>query len=251
MRKRYLVVFAILAYAIALVATLPIAQLLKYVNTEPALLSGVSGSVWRGSAARAEIVDETADDVRWQFLPGRLFWGEIAFRVQAQYAGGPGTGRVSADWRREVHLRDFSYRMDAERLADFLPLPIAEFSGGDIETDIEQLTLQQGALQSISGQVLWKKATLTAPFETELGDYRVDLRTTERGHRAELRGEGGSLAAEGEIRVQRDGRFNTEVRLTPARNAPPELVQQLNFFARKQRNGQYLIRQNGNLSDFW
>ncbi|MDH3453398.1 MAG: type II secretion system protein N, partial [Gammaproteobacteria bacterium] len=186
----------------------------------------------------------------WRFLPTRLLWGEIAFGVQARYAGGPAVGRVSADWRRELHLRKFNYRMDASRLADFMPLPIAEFSG-DIVTDLEQVTVRDGELQTVTGRVRWDQATLTAPFKTLLGDYRVNLRTTERGHRAELLGEGGSLAAEGEVRVQQDGRFNAEIFLTPARNAPRELVQQLNFIASKQRGGKYLIRQNGSLRDFW
>jgi hypothetical protein len=250
MRKRWLILFAILAYAIALVTTMPTAQLLRWVDTRPAELSGVGGSVWRGSARRVKVEETVADDVRWRFLPGRLLLGEIAFGVQAQYAGGPAAGRLSADWRRELHLSDFSYRMDARRLTDFMPLPIAEFSG-DIDTDLQQVTVHNGTLQSVTGKVSWDEATLTSPFETLLGNYRVDLRTTERGHRAELRGEGGSLAAEGEVRVQQDGRFNAEITLTPASNAPRELVQQLNFIARRQRNGKYLLKHNGSLRDFW
>jgi len=250
MRRRYLVVFAVLAYAIALVVTLPTAHLLQWVDTRPAQLSGVGGSVWHGSAQRVKVQDVIADDVRWQFLPARLLAGELAFGVQAQYAGGPVAGRLSADWRRELHLRAFSYRLDAQRLADFMPLPIAEFSG-EIETDLEQVTVRDGALQTVTGKVRWEQATLTSPFDTMLGDYRINVRTTERGHRAELRGEGGSLAAEGEVRVQQDGRFNVAVTLTPARNAPGELVQQLNFIGRKQRNGKYLLKHDGNLRDFW
>lgn len=250
MRKRYLILFAVLAYAVALVVTLPTAQVLQWVDTRPAQLSGVGGSVWHGSAQRVKVDQVSADDVRWRFLPARLLWGEVAFGVQAQYEGGPAAGRVSADWRRELHLREFSYRLDAKRLADFMPLPIAEFSG-EIVTDLDQVTMQNGQLQTVSGRVRWDKATLTAPFQTLLGDYRVNLRTTERGHRAEVRGEGGSLAAEGEVRVQQNGRFNAEITLTPARNAPSELVQQLGFFARRQRGGKYLIRQSGSLRDFW
>ncbi|MDH3712407.1 MAG: type II secretion system protein N [Gammaproteobacteria bacterium] len=250
MRKRYLIMFAILAYAAALVATLPTAQLLRWVDSRPAQLSGVGGSVWRGSARRVKLEDAVADDVHWRFLPARLLWGEVAFGVQAQYAGGPADGRVSADLHRELHLRDFSYRMDARRLADFMPLPIAEFSG-DIRTDLERVTVRDGVLHSVTGKVTWDRATLTSPFETMLGNYRVDVRTTERGHRAQLRGEGGSLAAEGEVRVQQDGRFNAAITLTPARNAPSELVQQLNFIARKQRNGKYLLKHSGSLRDFW
>lgn len=250
MRKRWLILFAILAYAIALVATLPTAQLLRWVDTRPAQLSGVGGSVWRGSARRVKVEETVADDVRWRFLPARVLWGEIAFDVRAQYAGGPADGRLSADWRRELHLRDFRYRMDARRLADFMPLPIAEFSG-DIKTDLQLVTLHNGALQSVAGKVSWDQATLTSPFETVLGNYRVNVRTTERGHRAELRGEGGSLAAEGEVRVQQDGRFNAEITLIPASNAPRELVQQLNFIARRQRNGKYLLKHSGSLRDFW
>ncbi len=250
MRKRYLMLFAILAYAIALLFTLPTVQLLRWVDIRPAALSGVGGSVWHGSAEQVQVNEFTATGLRWRFLPARLLFGEVAFGVQADYAGGPAEGRISADWRRQLHLRAFSHRLDARRLVDFMPLPLAEFSGA-IRTDLEQLTVEEGALKSVNGKVRWDQATLTAPFQTLLGNYRVDLRTTERGHRAELRGDGGTLGAEGDLRVQQDGRFNAQVALTPTRNAPRELVEQLDFMARRQRDGKYLLRHAGRVQDFW
>lgn len=250
MRKRSLILIAVLAYVVALALTLPAVQALRFADTAPAQLAGVHGTFWRGGARQVVVQDFVIDDVRWRLLPLKLFTGELAAALEARYAGGPAAATVALDWRRELHVRALDYRLDARRLVDFMPLPIVEFSG-DIDTRVEQLTLSEGALQRIDGKVLWKAASLTAPFATRLGDYRLDLQSTERGHRAQLDGSGGALNAQGELTLQRDGRFVADLTFRPTRSAPPELVEQLDFLARKQRNGDYVLRRNGRLQDFW
>ena len=112
------------------------------------------------------------------------------------------------------------------------------------------LLRRQGELAQISGKLAWPRASLTQPFDAVLGNYDVKLRTGERGHRAELRGKGGVLDADGDVRLQNNGRFVAEIRLRPTRNAPRDLVDSLRLFSRRQRDGSYLIKQAGRLRDF-
>ncbi len=250
MRLRSLILLGMLAYAVALVFTFPAVHLLRWVDPAPAKLFGVEGTVWRGGAQQVEVNGIAVEQVRWRFQPASLARGELAVALDGRYAGGPLSGRVALDWRRAVHLREVDYRLDARRLVDFMPLPIAEFSG-EISTRVDKLTLQGGTLGEVTGKLRWPGATLTSPLETVLGDYRVDLDTTERGYRAVLEGSGGSLGANGEVRVQGDGRYDAQITFRPARDAPRELVQQLGFVTRRQGNGSYLLRRSGSLREFW
>ena len=106
-----------------------------------------------------------------------------------------------------------------------------------------------GRPQRVQARFQWSDARLTAPIRLSLGTVRGRLAPVEGGpdHRLELTGSDGQLAIDGDIRLEPNGRYHTDLLLTPAANAPPGLVDTLALFARREGNA-FRIRGSGQLA---
>jgi hypothetical protein len=254
MKWPYLVSLGVVSYWVALALTMPAATALAWVDISPVKVSGVRGSLFRGSA---DLVEPTAgqrlQNLRWTFSPLALVKGQVAMELDFLYRGGQGTGRAGYGLSRELEITDGHFEIPAKVLQDLLPLPLAEF-GGVLDANLERVGLAAGKLKTVRGELLWRKAALRAPVKADLGEVRMEVAPSGQGHRAQLKGKGGVLDMDGEVDLDAGGddggQYRANIEFRPQAGASKELTDALRNIARPERDGRFRLRYTGRIGDF-
>jgi hypothetical protein len=182
----------------------------------------------------------------WSLAPLSLF--TLSPRVDLDT--GWGSQQVSA----RVELRPVSRALQASEvtlglpaalLRQFLPLDLA----GEIGGRFDRVEADARGLQALDGQLTWRDAAWRdGGRRFALGSYAVEFAT---GSEGELRGEvlslSGPLIVEGELSLDRDGRYRVDLALdSPQEPLAPELRRALSLLAAPEGEG-FRLRLQGAL----
>lgn len=248
MSKLWLLSIGMVFYFWFLLSSMPITHLISWLAL-PIQAASVSGELGEGRALDLDLgAGITLSEIHWQWRPWRLLLGQVGFAVDYQLLGGKGDAGLSVNWRQQLSIDDADYRLQASELVDGLALPLVELDGV-LRLKLDTLVMTETGLGDLSGVLLWNKAKLSKPFAVQLGRYTVDMSSDDEGQLLDISSEGGQLEIGGDIRLQSDGRYATNLQLRPRSSAPKQLTDYLNLFAGRPNNGAYAIRQSGMLSD--
>jgi len=259
MRVLRLILLGILAYVIAMVVLFPAAPVVDRIRPQlgPVALGEVSGKLYRGNVNTVRSTDDLLplefSNVAWRLSPSSLLKGGAGAVISFDGYGGGGKGQVTRRWNGDVAVSDFTFDADAKELEPLLPVPVASF-GGRISGELAKVMLQNNLLTSIEGSLNWTDALLvTAAFgpqlNTSLGRIVIDVVPEGDGtHVATVNAAGGDVAIDGNISFAQNGDFSTDLVLTPASTAPPQLLNVLKRIGRPDAKGQIKVRQSGNVN---
>ena len=170
MRYRRLLGISLLS---ALVIVSVPARFLSLVLPQQVGLSGVSGTLWSGQAARSwiQVGDRTLllGQFKWQIAPWRVLWS-TPVRLQTLW----GSQRFEADLgvtvTGRITLRNTLVSVDAELLKAFFPV----YLGGEVTAQLAELTLADEVPVSVNGQASLRQMVWTATSgNVPLGTYEV------------------------------------------------------------------------------
>ena len=248
-RPILLIAVALVAWLVGMVATLPATRALGVIapNVEAA---GVHGTFWSGGARRMSFGGPApATAVQWDLSAWRLLTGQIAGRVSFDFAGLDARAHFARSLDGAVAVDEAIARGPGGSLASLVLDPAVAAAGDLLARVDEALVGADGRPRRVQARFQWSDARLTAPIRLSLGTVRGRLAPVQGSpdHRLELSGSDGQLAIEGDIRLEPDGRYHTDVLLTPAANAPPGLADTLALFARREGNA-FRIRGSGRLA---
>ena len=251
MRLFGLLLLGLLAFGVTLVWKFPAAGVLPHVNTHPVAISGVSGSVWRGSAdqviAQPEL--EPITNLNWTFQPKALLNTAAGMRVTFDWLGGNGEADVARQLSGTVSISDALMRLPAKSLDQFLPLPVASFAGV-IDADIDSLELVNSKLHTTNGVVNWRDAVVSGAVNAKLGNVTLEISPDDNLHRGKLTNADGELEIDGDFQIDQKGDFMVDLRVKPTSATPPELAGMLGALGKRSSDGSYRQRNQGNISDF-
>ncbi len=251
MRLFGLLLLGVLAFVVTFAWKFPAAGVLPHVNTHPVQISGVSGSVWHGSASRvvAQPEIEPITNVNWTFQPQALLKTAAGMRVSFDWLGGKGEADVARKLSGMVSISDALMRMPAKSLEQFLPLPVASFAGV-INADIDSLELLNNKLHSTTGLVNWRNAEVSGAVNARLGNVTLEVTPDKNLHRGKLTNADGELEIDGDFQIDQKGDFVVDLKVKPTAATPPELAGMLGALGRRSSDGSYRRRNQGNISDF-
>lgn len=250
----YILLF-LLAFLVTVVLKFPAAGILPHVNIQPVVLAGVTGSIWNGSA-RQVIPPPPAievNNVNWRFQPAALLKGNTAANLEFELLGGDGAGDVARGLDGDISITNGKLLIPAANLSQFLPLPVADFSGNLI-ADIEELQLENNLLTTTTGTVVWRNALVTGLVEAKLGQVVLDVVPKpidgKPGHVGKLSNTDGDLDISGDFEIDINGNYKADVKLKPTATASAGLtgvLGSLGPIARRESDGSYRIRNSGNV----
>jgi hypothetical protein len=246
-RRALLLAGVMLALAVILLAA-PARLLPRLIEGQPLLLSGLSGTVWRGTAARA-VLDTGAGTLhlgalRWHLEPLSLLTLAPRIAIESQW----GQQRLAARVRRTadagLSLRDLAANFDARMAQRWLPVELR----GRIEADLARLEISNAAPVAAQGRLLWRDAGWVGPAgQKALGTYVAELETPEGGAiAATIDTLAGPVRAVGTASLG-GGRYAVQASVGPEEVLDAELRQALSLVAVPGENG-YLLRLNGALA---
>lgn len=232
-------------------ASLPARLAARWIDRDLLALSGVQGSVWRGSAARAVLATDVGPlqlgELHWRVHPWSMVFLSPRLTLDSQWGSQRIASRV---WRRgqRWELRDVDAVVDARLLRLLLPIDVK----GRISVQLDALSaLPEERIFDASGRVVWQDALWqTASAAVPLGSY-VALLDSDGDAQGTISARidtlSGPLLAQGELRLVQ-GRYAVDARLEAPAGMDPQLSRALSLIAEPRENG-YLLRLDGDVAN--
>ena len=133
-------------------------------------------------------------------------------------------------------------------LAARLNMPFGEL-GGDFNVDLKSLQWSAGGMPVATGNIKWKNAKLTVAETVDLGQVELNIKPDIEGVLTiNISNKNGDLNIKGKASVTEDKRYAVDVNFNPKKNASANIKQSLAMFARRQSNGSFRFKKNGNLN---
>ncbi len=239
----------LLAFAVTVVWKFPAAGVLPHVNINPIKLSGVSGSLWSGSAQQiiAPAPALPISNANWKFQPATLLSGSAGAKVDFEVIGGNGEGLVKRNLAGDISVSDGKFRVPATNLEQFLPLPVAQFAGV-VLADVEELELENNLLKRTQGKLIWSNAEVVNMVK--LGQVAFDIVPQGELHIGKLSNKDGELVLNGEVSLDQAGNFKADITIKPTAQTSSQATGMLNLIGRPASDGSYRIRQSGNIHSY-
>jgi hypothetical protein len=248
-RLALLIGLGLLAWAVAMIATLPASRALALFTSDDVRAAGVEGTFWAGRARRVGVgAPAPATGVEWQIAPAGLLTASIAGQGAFDFVGLAVHGQFSRGLGGErLVLRRTTAEGPVDGLAQLARNPLVGL-GGELMARVEAAVLDAGRLERLQGRFQWREARLTAPVQLGLGHVRGKVAPVSDGpgHRLELRNQGGDLGIQGSVVLEPSGAYHADLLLTPAADAPAGIADTLRLFARREQAG-FRVRHSGRL----
>ena len=249
MKKRTYFITAIASYFVLLIASIPASTISSIINdNSPLKLNGVSGTLWHCKAISISINNSILlQSTEWSFNTWKILIGQFALDIETQYLNNTINSEIGISFLGKYFINNLSATIPAKEVAQLAEIPLAQLSGS-ISLDIEHAHWKQGELPTASGEIHWKNATVTVADTASLGNISIILGESEQQLlHAEINNQGGDIKISGSAELVEENNYALNMKLTPTASANANIKQSLGFFAKRQNNGDYLLKKSGSL----
>ncbi|HNP36450.1 MAG TPA: type II secretion system protein N [Woeseiaceae bacterium] len=245
MTKRRLLLVGFATCLLGIVVLFPARVAYRWFAPASLVLSGISGSIWRGTAAAGMVSNVYVRNLTWRFKPGRLPRGEVAYAVEALPAGGFLDGRIGINFGGSLML---------SQLRVSLPLSMLDtatgISGlrGTANASLDQMTLSGGLPVSADGSVDVAGLVLPIVAPEPLGNFRAEFQTGADGNIvANVQDTQAVIDIAGRLLLRSDRAYEFLGRIAATDDTPESVRKQLQFLGSPNERGQYELRLEGQL----
>jgi hypothetical protein len=214
MKKTWFLIAAatLLVLCVVVVATFPAAVAWRWWGDRaPELqLSGISGTIWNGSATRAVVRGQALGKMQWQVPVGRLLGGNPGVIVELS---GPGLQLSAAIARGEgdtLAISDLKAEAEAGWLGPALAIPELQPTGMLATEGASLLLSRSGVPRAIDARIEWRDAGVRGQVVARLGtlvieahgkDGRIEASVADSGD-GDVEVLGGALIDQGSYRSE-------------------------------------------------
>jgi len=223
--KRY-VIAGFLVFLVVLVVSFPARVAYRWFAPPDLSLSGISGSIWSGSAAEGLAAGAYIRDITWKLRPAELFRAKLAFATTSRPASGSMDTDVAVGLDGSLTLSN---------LAGSVPLDLVHQSfqsagmSGDLSLQFNTLVLKNGLPVEASGHVTVANFFAPALSAGVLGDYRAEFQTVDGVISGAVEDLAGALDVNGTITITPERAYSLIGDVAARPGAPPSIEQQLRF----------------------
>lgn len=241
--KRFIIA-GILVFLGVLLATFPARVAYNWFAPAELRLSGITGSVWNGSATEGKAGGAYVRDITWKFLPASVLSGKLAFTTTSRPASGTMQTVLAVSPGGTLLLSELSGNVPMNLLH-----PALEQNGirGDVDLDFKTVEMQNGKLVAADGTVTISDFFVPDLSPSRIGDFRAEFQTGDNGLVGRVEDLSGILDVAGTISLNRDGVYTLSGVVAPTPMTPPAVVNQLRFLGSPNEQGQHPFRFEGQL----
>lgn len=242
--SKRLILVGILTFALGLVITFPARVAYQWFKSPAVKLSGISGSIWRGSATQGSVAGIYLGNIRWHFRPLDLLNGRLGYAISGNPAAGFLDANIAVGLGGSVKLSDVSGVLSLTALGDTLPLKGIE---GDVTLQFEELVIRDGWTVQATGTVSVANLVSRYLSPAVLGNYRAEFQPAANGILASIEAVDGVLELTGTITLTPDRNYALVGQVAAKPNAPPAIRQQLQYLGTPDARGMRDFRVEGQL----
>ncbi|WP_144392272.1 type II secretion system protein N [Pleionea sediminis] len=166
---------SVLLFLIFLIATVPARTVVNLLpESLPVKASGISGSLWSGSAASLQINRQGISNVEWSLNPIWLFTGKIGGSISMDDDNVSADGGWKVGFDETLYLSNMNVKLPADKLSGYLPMQGMRLSG-DFRLEINNLSFNEvEGPKDVSANIYWMKgaASIAGPI-IDLGDFTL------------------------------------------------------------------------------
>lgn len=243
MRKsRRLILAGIATFVIGLIITFPARVAYQWFAPGELILSGINGSVWRGTAQQGSASGIYLADLKWKFRPLALLAGKLEFASSSKLASGFFDANVAVGVGGSLTLSDVAGALTLDTLAAVLPLTGIE---GDVSVQFEELVVENGLPVVATGTLNIANLVSRLLSPTRLGDFRAEFQTQDDGILGSVEAISGVLDLGGTIRLGRDRNYAFVGKVAAKPAAPVNIAQQIQLLGSPDAQGKREFRIEG------
>jgi len=200
----------------------------------PLGLRDLSGSIWNGHAAHAELLGTDLGAFDWTLQALPLLHGTLAAHVTLSGPAINASGNVERNGT-VIDFRDALLRMPARMAAPALAIPALELLG-TIEIEVVRARLHGLLPEQAAGTARWRNAAVGGAAQATLGELTATFSSTPDGAIAGTAQDvGGPLELAATFRASL-GQYEAQARLS-ARGDNPQLNEALQYIGQPQADG--------------
>ena len=224
--RRRLIIAGVVTLLAGLIILFPARVAYDWFAPPGVRVSGISGSVWSGSASSASVSGVYVANFQWRIKPLRLFTGKLTYIIEG---------------------------VDGSEISAYMPLQSLQESsgiqgiGGTASARFEQIVLSNGVPVAANGKIEVSGLLLPLVSRTTIGGYRADVFTQEDGIVASVEDTDGIVDLAGSLTLAADGAYAFDAQIAPKPETPQQIRDQLRFLGSANERGQYELRLEGGL----
>lgn len=239
---RGLIILGLIVFVIGIVVLFPARVAIGWFAPSGVSISGVQGSVWRGSAEEASIDGFYLRDLNWTASPLSLFSGKFAYQLAASPVSGFFESHISADLGGNVTMTNLTAALPLGMFADAAGIPNLD---GNASATFERLEIVDGLAVVADGTVQIANLIVPVLGRESLGAYSAEVRTQNNGIVALIEDADGIVDLAGSLQVRTDRSFEFLGQVIVTAKTPQSVRQQLKFLPPANERGQQEIRLEG------
>jgi hypothetical protein len=250
MNKKHYFFIIVFSYLLFLIATIPVGTIIKTINTNtPVDIHGASGTIWNGQAISISINQMIQlDNTEWSFTAWKLLIGQAAYQINSHYDKKTIESEVGSSFLGQYFINDFTAKMTAGKLAKLADIPLVQLSG-DITFNIDHAYWKKDTLPLAIGTITWDTAAITVADTVALGKVTIALsESDEQLLNAKINNKGGDILVDGKVELIPEEKYSADIKLSPTSSANGNIKNSLSLFAKKQKNGDFLLKKTGQLN---
>lgn len=206
-------------------------------------LGNVSGSIWQSKIdtvlIEKTLINQVNINVNW--LSTILFNPSIDITFGGSLYQGPEGHFNAKGFMSDLTISDLFVSVDANNLAQQLPLPIPVEAKNTISVTINEFVLGQPVCQQLVGNLQWSNAAITALSEqVPLGTLNAILSCV-KGKAVVTLDENNDLGVSFTAQLDKGGAISGNGYLTPHNKLPKAVEQVLPFLGRQDQQGRYRL----------
>ena len=207
-------------------------------------LEAISGSVWNGRAAQAQVEGLYLRDLSWRFRPLALFTGKVAYAVEATPLSGFINANVFIGVTGAIRLEDLQASLPLQPFESSVGMPGLR---GNVNLQFDRVVIKDGVPVAANGELA--VADLVAPmiYRGSIGGYRAEFFTQKSGVVASVMDTDGVVDIAGSLEIAPDRSYQFLAQLAPKATTPNKLREQMRFLGTANERGQYELRLEGAL----
>lgn len=240
---RRLIILGSAVFLLGLIVMFP-ARVAYQAFAPPALrLTGISGSVWNGTAAEGEVAGVHLANLRWTFVFSSLFRGRLGYDVTVAPAGGFLDSRVAIG-PGAVVFSGLDAAVAIAALQQLIPAPGIE---GNVRLQFADLRIDDGLPVAADGTIDLTGLVVRGLSPTPIGDFRAQLASSDRSISGSVEDVNAVLDIAASLRIGADRTYLLEGLVAPTPRTPSGIVEQLRFLGSANTRGQRPFRFEGRL----
>lgn len=230
--QRTLLFTGLASFGLSLLMLIPASTLLPLVTRSGAIISGVGGTVWSGSARALTAGPLRFHQLHWQFEPWRLLRGELSAHIEAQLPEGFFAGHVSRSLSGRLAIRDIEAAVPLRALS---PGMATMTGNSQLSIRMQQVAWLDGWVETAVGTVQLSDVVLPIPVlagRTPPGSYVLSFDSVSLAAGTPLTGKvadgGGPLEINGVLNLSPPRNYELSATVKARDSASAELVSILN-----------------------